>query len=192
VVIVSVAVGLMTVWGASALRGYARLFRANDPAPADAIVLLLGGMSGRPERAAELYRQGYAPRILIGESGTIGRSSLNESKDTRRILIEEGVPASAITILPPPVVTSTFMEAAAVRRYAETHPLRRIIVVTTAFHTRRGRWIFGKVLSGTGIDIRAAAARHPLFDESDWYRSDEGLVTYLNETIKTLYYWVAY
>jgi uncharacterized SAM-binding protein YcdF (DUF218 family) len=190
-VLVSV-VGLSVVLGPAILRGYARSFRVNDPAPADAIVLLLGGMADRPERVVELYRQGYAPRVLLGESGTIGGTTMSESRDTRRILIEEGVPAAAVTILPPPTVTSTFMEAQAVRRYAESHRLRRIIVVTTGFHTRRACWIFRKVLSGTDIEVRGAAAPHPLFDESNWFRSDEGLVTYLDETIKTLYYLVAY
>jgi uncharacterized SAM-binding protein YcdF (DUF218 family) len=185
-------VGVAAVFGPTALHGYARSFRVNDPAPSDAIVLLLGGLGDRPQRVAELYRQGYAPRILLGESGTIGRSTLSEARESRRILIEEGVPATAITILPPPVVTSTFMEAEAVRRFAESHRLRRIIVVTTDFHTRRACWIFRQVLSGTGIEVRGAASPHPLFSELNWYRSDEGLVTYLDETIKSLYYWIAY
>jgi uncharacterized SAM-binding protein YcdF (DUF218 family) len=186
------AVGLIVAFGPTVLSGYARSFRVDNPAPADAIVLLLGGIGERPERVAELYHQGYAPRILFGDSGLIGGSSLSESRETRRILIENGVPASAITILPPPVVTSTFMEAQAVLRYAEAHRLRRIIVVTTAFHTRRARWVFRHVFSGAGIDIRAAAAAHSLFHEGNWYRSDEGLVTYVDETIKSLYYWIAY
>jgi uncharacterized SAM-binding protein YcdF (DUF218 family) len=183
---------LAGLFGSSALRGIALLFRVNNPAPADAIVLLLGGYANRPDLAAELYHQGLAPRILMGQAIPIGNSLPDESRICKQILLDHGVPASAITILPPPVVTSTFMEAQAVRRYAETHPMRRIIVVTTSFHTRRGRWVFRKVLSGTGIDVRVAAQPHLLFDESNWYRSDEGLVSYVDEAIKTLYYWIAY
>src|SRR5579883_3195888 len=48
------------------LVGFAYLFRVDDPAPSDAIVLLLGGMNHRAEKAAELYRQKLAPTILMG------------------------------------------------------------------------------------------------------------------------------
>lgn len=184
--------GVAVLFLPAGLRAYAGWFRVDDPAPADAIVLLLGGESNRPERAAELFREGIAPVILLGDSGRFGKSQRSETGETVRILIAEGVPAEAIRVLPPPVVTSTFMEARAVRNYAVEHSLKRIVVVTTTFHTRRARWIFRRTLKGLPIDVRAAAARHPQFDESDWFHTDEGLVTYLDESIKTIYYWIVY
>ena len=54
--------------------------------------------------------------------------------------------------------------------------MKRITVVTTAFHTARARWIFRKVFRGQGIDVRMAAATDPAFDETNWYRHDESLL----------------
>lgn len=174
------------------LTGFARQFRVDDPAPSDALVLLLGGFDHRPEKVAELYRQGLAPRILMARSpkpktvfGT------NETEEAERVLIKAGIPREAILVLPQ-IGTSTREEAQYVREYAKAHPMRRITVVTTAFHTARARWIFQKTLDGMGIDVRMAATRHPVYDETDWYTRDEGLLTYFNETIKTLIYRVMY
>jgi uncharacterized SAM-binding protein YcdF (DUF218 family) len=108
-----------------------------------------------------------------------------------KTMTQRGVPRQAIQVLPDRV-TSTRDEAQRIRDLARSRPLRRITVVSTAFHTARVRWIFRKVLRGTGIDVRMAAAEHPLFHESNWYRSDEGLVLYFSEAIKTLYYWLVY
>ena len=174
------------------LTGFARLFRVDDPAPSDALVLLLGGSHHRPVKAAELYRQGLAPMILMGESTVNERVNLNESKLASELLIRHGVPAGAIHILPGGVVTSTREEAMRVRDYARDHPIRRVTLVTTAFHTARARWIFRRVLRGTGIEVRAAAVAHPEFDESSWYTRDEGLVHYFDEAFKTVYYRIAY
>ncbi|MDB5351833.1 MAG: hypothetical protein JWN86_3080 [Planctomycetota bacterium] len=173
------------------LAGFAGLFRVNDPAPSDAIVMLLGGPSERPPRAAELYRKGLAPLVLLGTSTEDPNARVNETNLAIADMVQLGVPRSAIHVMPGKV-TSTQHEAMKVAEFSAAHPLRRVTVITTSFHTARARWIFRKVLRGKGIDIRMAAARHPQFDERSWFRSDEGLVTYFAEAIKTLYYRLVY
>ncbi len=182
---------LLIVFRQPLLTGYARLFVVNDPAPSDAIVLLIGGADHRPEKAAQLYKEGMAPVILMGDTGISPSTGSGETKASLDMLLMFGVPARAIRILPGHV-SSTREEAMAVRQYVRTHPIERILLVTTAFHTRRTRWIFRKELDGLDIDIRTAAVRHPDWTEDTWYHTDEGLVTYVNETLKTLYYWVKY
>jgi uncharacterized SAM-binding protein YcdF (DUF218 family) len=174
------------------LVGFAYLFRVDDPpAPSDALVVLLGGMNHRPMKAAELYRRGLAPTVLLGTSAPIPFLDLSEAALNRQVLLRGGVPAGAIRMLPGEV-TSTRDEALRVRDYARSRGVRRITVVTTGFHTARARWIFRKVLRGSGVEVRLAAAADPRFDESNWYTNDEGLTTYVNETAKRVYYWLAY
>lgn len=173
------------------LAGFADLFRVDDPVPSDAIVVLLGGLGHRPERAAALYRDGLAPVVLVCTSGYDSGAHLDETTMYLKTMNKLGVPCQAIQVLPDRVA-STRDEAQRVRGLTRSRPLRRIIVVTTAFHTARARWIFRKVLRTTGTDVRMAAAEHPQFHESTWYRSDEGLVLYFSEAIKTLYYWIVY
>jgi uncharacterized SAM-binding protein YcdF (DUF218 family) len=173
------------------LTGYARLFRVDDPSPSDAIILLLGGSTHRPDKAAELYRQGLAPRILLGREPENPFFPDDRSARIKTYLQGLGVPGDAIEILPG-VVTSTRDEALRVREYLARHPARRLTVVTTAFHTRRARWIFRRVLADLNVDVRAAAATDPDFNESNWYRTEEGLILYINETIKSIYYYFNY
>lgn len=172
------------------LVGFARLFRVDNPAPSDAIVLLTGRWWNRPPRAAELYRQRLAPIILINATKPYPYPELCESALNRRVLLRAGVPEDRIVILPK-IVTSTRDEAIQVRDYARAHGVRRIIVVTTAFHTSRARWIFERVLRGTNVEVRAAAAEDPRYNEANWY-TNRGLVEYLQEAMKRLFYQLAY
>ena len=128
-----------------------------------------------------LYREGMAPVILVSASQPDPYPDLCESAMNRRALLRAGVPADRIVILPK-ISTSTREEALQVRDYIRTHGLRRIIVVTTAFHTSRARWIFEKVLQGMDVEVRAAAAEDPRFNESNWY-TNRGLLDYVQEAI---------
>ena len=180
------------------LVGYAYLFRVDNPAPSDALVLLLGGLERRPAKAAEMYRQGVASKVLmcVPPRREAAGDLLTAYRDK---LIREGVPADAIVVLPDPV-ESTRDEAQRVRRYVEalnesqspaspsaTAPIRRLTLVTTAFHTSRARWIFRRTL-GPEIDVRVAAAEDHRFNETNWYRGEDGLMSYFGETIRAVYY----
>jgi uncharacterized SAM-binding protein YcdF (DUF218 family) len=172
------------------LVGFASRFRVHDPAPSDALVVLLGQWTVRPASAAELYRRGLSPLILLGTDEAADPED-SETALTRTVLIRCGVPDQAIHVLPG-VIQSTQEEAIRVREYAHTHPLRRITVVTNAFHTARARWIFRKALRGMNIDVRMAAAPDLRFDESNWYTREIGRRSYVSELMKTIYYRLAY
>lgn len=173
------------------LTGFAGLFRVDDPAPSDAIVILIGGLRHRPAHAADLYKQGIAPVILIGTSTLRPNDLYNETKTAVEELERAGVPRPAIVIMPG-LVTSTRHEAEKAVGIASSRGWKRITVVTTAYHTSRARWIFRKLLKGQDIDIRMAAAEASEFNESNWYKSDEGLLSYLNELFKIAYYRIRY
>jgi uncharacterized SAM-binding protein YcdF (DUF218 family) len=173
-----------------ALTWFAYRFRIQDDlVQSDAIVVLLGSSVNRSAKAAELYQAGMAPVILIGQSETV---PYDETGSNRQILIQSGVGPGAIQILPGEVVESTHDEALRVCDYVRRHSIRRIIVVTTAFHTARARWIFRKTLRCSGVEVRMAPCKDPRFTEADWYETDEGIKEYLAETLKTLCYRFAY
>jgi uncharacterized SAM-binding protein YcdF (DUF218 family) len=113
---------------------------------------------------------------------------LDETAHTARVLEQQGVPRSAIVLIPD-TVTSTRDEASRLAAFVRDHPMRRVTVVTTAFHTRRARYAFRRALSPLNVDVRMAAAMEPGFSESNWYRRDEGMVAYFAEAIKLVYYW---
>jgi uncharacterized SAM-binding protein YcdF (DUF218 family) len=165
--------------------------------PADVIVLLNSEVNTRPFRASELYQQGLAPVIAIARSESTPTVDLglmpNDTDISVAVMEKQGVPADKIIVLPfPGGVTSTFDEASAVRQYVEAHQAYRIILVTSAFHTRRARWIFEKTLAGLPVSLEMAAVPYAGFDQTDWWKNETGLITLNNEYIKLFYYLFKY
>ena len=179
------------LWAPPLLQRYAMSFRVNDPQKSDAICILLGDFRVRPLRAAELYLRGYAPQVLIADFPEDMFYGSLESQLAQIITERAGVPSENLIRIRG-VVTSTEQEARFYRKYAQEHQLKSLLVVTSSFHTRRSRWIFEKVFAGSDIRLSFAAARQPYIDETNWHLSDEGLVTYFSETLKTLYYYMRY
>jgi uncharacterized SAM-binding protein YcdF (DUF218 family) len=183
---------------AQILTGMAGYLVVNDRLqPADAIVLLNSEVNTRPFRASELYKQGLAPVIVIARSEstpTVNLGLLPNDTDISVAVMEKlGVPADKIVVLPfPGGVTSTFDEAAAIRQYIQAQQANRIILVTSAFHTRRARWIFERTLAGLPVRLEMAAVSYAGFDQTNWWKNEAGLITLNNEYIKLLFYLFKY
>jgi hypothetical protein len=159
---------------------FARLFRVDQPAPSDALIVLNG-----PRRAAELYHRGLAPLVLLPVTDLLPFSDLNPAALSLRRLTRNGVPSNVVRFVPAEgSVTELRDIAQGVCNEVRARPLRRITVLVTAHRSARTFWIFRKALRGTGVEIRVAAADNMLFDESNWYMSDEGLVAYFVESVE--------
>ena len=80
--------------------------------------------------------------------------------------------------------TSTFDEAYDLRKFSEKEGFKRLILVTDAFHTRRAYHAFQTVFSGSGIRLEMSAARNDIYNELNWWTSDQGISAYVLESIK--------
>lgn len=165
--------------------------------PAEILFLLNGDFNTRPFYAAELYARGLAPRIVIAraEPSPAERLGLlpNETDISVAVLERQGVPPAAITVLPVPGgVTSTYDEAVVLRTYVEANDIHSLILVTSAFHTRRAGWIVRQALDGLDVTVQLAAARPPDYDETNWWQSEAGQINVNNEYIKLIYYLLKY
>ncbi|HTX92885.1 MAG TPA: YdcF family protein [Anaerolineales bacterium] len=170
---------------------------SDTPRAADIIFLLNGDYNTRPQRAAELYRQGLAPLIVIARSENTPAVDLglvpNDTDISVEVMQKLGVPPDKILVLAfPGGVTSTFDEASALHRYIQSHPVHTVLLVTSAFHTRRARWIFKRELAGTPIELKMVAVPYQGFDQTNWWKNETGLITLNNEYIKLIYYFVKY
>ncbi len=178
------------------LRGVANAWIVHDPlSKADAIVVLGGGMQTRPFEAARLYREGYAPRVLVAspESRPTDKIGLTvaDTEVTKRILSRQGVPDSAVAEFGDEV-SSTHEEALALGTWIRKTGAKKIIIVSDPFHTRRVRWLFNKELQPAGTEILTAAAPSLKYDVSNWWQTEQGLIEFQNELIKYAYYRVNY
>ena len=145
-----------------------------------------------------MIHEGLAQKVLVSqvkkhEAEEYGLVPDNTSLNVK-MLGEFGVPASSIVILKQGEgVTSTFEEALSVRHYLEQHTdQKKFILVTSAFHTRRARWIFRKSLDGLAVQIQVAPAPYGTFDVNNWWRDEDGLIYCFNEYVKLIYYWFKY
>src|SRR5262249_61839097 len=125
----------------------AALVVANDLQPSEAIFVLDGGTPVRELEAGTLYRLGYAPRVVVARGrdaiSVARRVSGEPSRQERavRVLRHVGVPDAAIVTLSQEV-DNTVQELAADFAFATKQGFRRVILVTSANHTRRVRVIW--------------------------------------------------
>jgi uncharacterized SAM-binding protein YcdF (DUF218 family) len=165
---------------------------------ADILFLLNGEESTRSFRAATLYHAGLAQNVVIASEESISRSTFCRKCTTARtsesFLREFGVPASSIVeVRTPGGVKSTFDEANVCFAYVRRLPaIRRIIVVTSEFHSRRARWIFRRVFSGSPVQIRVAATPNRRYSERTWWRRRDGQLGVSREYLKFAYYLCRY
>lgn len=125
------------------------------PSPADAILVLGGETPRRSAKAADLFKAGLAPRVVVSGGG--------DAPIIRRYLIQEGVPAGRIFI--EDRSTTTWENALFVTPLLRTWGARRVLLVTSWFHTRRAVATFRRAAG----DIRFS----PVPAEYSWaaYRS---------------------
>jgi uncharacterized SAM-binding protein YcdF (DUF218 family) len=175
------------------LRGFASALTVDDAvAPADFLYVLGGDVNTRPFHAAALFRRGFAPRVVVPRTEDRPASERgfypNDADVAVRILQHQGVPDSAIIMLRiPGGVTSTQDEGRVLRDYLQTHPAQKLIVVTSAYHTRRARWTLRRELEGLPVDLRMAAAPDDRFDAGNWWTREAGFLAYVSETFKFLH-----
>ena len=162
------------------------LVNAEQPEKADIAVVLAGdGYGHRITRAAELVRQDFVPRVLV--SGPPGNYGFNEAELAIPFIVKQGNPEK--WFIPFPVgADSTREEAQAIVPELKKRGVRKFLVVTSDYHTRRARRIFGRYASD--LDFRVVAARDEFFRADDWWRTRQGQKVFALEVMKTLADWM--
>jgi uncharacterized SAM-binding protein YcdF (DUF218 family) len=152
----------------------------DEPAAhADAIIVLSDDnfYADRATHAAELYRQGVAPVVVA--SGRRLRPSAGISELMEHDLVERGVPKDKI-IRYPHDADNTREEAEMIGKIAKANHWKNVVIVTSNYHTRRARYIFGKVFPA-GITVSIASARDGDFDPERWWEKRKSVKLFTRE-----------
>jgi uncharacterized SAM-binding protein YcdF (DUF218 family) len=189
-------VGLLVAAHAPLLRSVAAILIVEDALePAAAIVALGGQVPFRPIEAAELYRAGWAPRIVIVRGAQVEENRalrrlgivLPESWEIEReVLLRRGVPASAI-VVPEGEAEGTLEELAIVARAIEPEG-KPVILVTSKIHTRRTRMTWEHVTEGRSRPVVRIAPDDP-FEPHRWWRERRAALAVVREYLGLLNYW---
>jgi uncharacterized SAM-binding protein YcdF (DUF218 family) len=166
-------------------------------AQGDAIVVMSGSATyeERTQRAAELYTSGRANKIILTNDNEQSGWSVEEQRNipfhelASRALRRRGVPSDAIETLPEPV-TSTYDEARLVRGYAEAHGLRSLLIVTSAYHSRRVLWTMRQIFhnSSTKIGLELVPPGQQTPAPATWWLHYRGWQLVVGEHVKMIYY----
>jgi uncharacterized SAM-binding protein YcdF (DUF218 family) len=170
------------------------------PLPGDVIVVLGGGEPGRAAEAAELFKAGLAPRVLITTEASEeeyqeflrrGITLVRSHENYVRVLRGMGVPADSIIQSETPS-SSSIDEIRNIRELSEMNNWKSIIIVTSNYHTRRSRLAARYVLE-PDIRFSVIAARSGGLEPDSWWTRGDQARTFLIEFQKlvayTLYIW---
>ena len=151
----------------------------DEPRASDAILVLGDDYDADAAgRAAELFKAGWAPRIVA--SGGYMRPYATEADLTQRDLMDRGVPATGI-------VRYAYHTAGTREEFRElggflgSHGWKKILVVTANYRTRRIRYVLERSLP-EGYELRMVPARDRDYDPNDWWSHRASAKNFLRET----------
>lgn len=155
--------------GSLALVGFlaiASILTVNDAPLAKADVILVLGtaansdgtptpmLRSRIERGVALWKEGLAPKLLV-TGGAVANAQI-EAMSMARYAIAQGVPENAILV--EPKARSTRDNAKLAAALIEKSGIgKHVILVTSAYHTRRGR----ALLTQNGLEVQSVAVPYP-------------------------------
>ena len=177
-----ILVGLVYVARHPLLRLAGRVWIDDDAPQRSDVIVVLGGdnyEADRAARAAELFKAGWAPTVVA--SGRFLRSYASSADLTERDLTERGVPTQDIVQLTHRA-ENTSEEIEVIYRLAAQKYWKKILIVTSNYHTRRTKMICERLFP-VKMEVRVIAAPDADYDPDSWWRSRLGVKLFFHETI---------
>lgn len=165
------------------------------PRPSDAIIVLGSGTRKNDsnflppqaeQRIAEgalLYRQGYAPNLIVA-GGLSPVTNMVEADLMAPLATADGIPA--VAIIKEPGSHDTWENAANSLAIMETSGWKTALVVTSPYHTRRACHFFRK----QGADVRCIAAPYDLVPANSVYEKFMDNRSVIREYGAWIYAWL--
>lgn len=161
---------------------------------ASAIAILSGGMPSRALEGARIYRSGYAPEVWLTHStepaAALAKLSIpftGEEGYDKQILMQQGVPESAIHVIEPPIL-NTEDEVLAIGRNLQNTKEHKVIIVTSKVHTRRSKALWNRLSSKQGQAI-VRGVSDDSFNAARWWRSTTDALEVVREVLGLMNVW---
>jgi uncharacterized SAM-binding protein YcdF (DUF218 family) len=157
----------------------------------DLIVSLASHEWERLPEAARLATRYSTSRLVLTLPAAISELNCHDCSHRVARLVRMGIDARRITIVPL-VESGTYGEALAVHRFAGAEFGRKLLIVTSPYHTRRALATFRAVFRDSSAEIGVAPAPDSPADPRHWWRTpyDRWYVRY--EWLATVYYALRY
>jgi uncharacterized SAM-binding protein YcdF (DUF218 family) len=138
----------------------------NDPVQAEIGIVLGGGGGSRLRKGVELYDNGFVAELLLVD---LKAGSWNHI--VRNLCPDCDLQEKKITILSGS--TSTATDAQLAFAYCQNAEVRKALVVTDPYHTRRASLAFQQRFQGSGIEVRVISSNdygHLLSPRVQWWK----------------------
>jgi len=149
-----------------------------SPEQADVIIVLSGGR-GRVEKAAELYKDGYASYLLLSNSN----ESTSSAGDMRRTALALGIPEGVI--LTENAASSTYQNAEFTLPIMREHGFESAIIVSSDFHMRRVEFLFDRIYKKSNIELTYVGSSSG-YNAKRWWSDGKSRETTFNEYVKMI------
>lgn len=129
----------------------------------------------------QLYKSGLAPKIIISGCGGDQKAKVvvNAGVRERDILIDDKS-------------ESTYQNAVYSRDIVVAQNFKSAIIITSPYHMRRTKLVFGRVFKNTGVKLLYCSTKDSGFNVDGQCKSDIDRQIVRSEYIKLIYYWFRY
>lgn len=157
-------------------------------APADAIVAVSGGDTiARVDEAIRLFRQGWGDHLIFSGAAA-DKTGPSNALAMKKYATEMGIPATQISI--EEFSNTTAENAVNTSLFIQKNSIKKIILVTSAYHQRRASLEFSSRL-GDKVEI----VNHPVARDRQWtqywWLSFSGLWLAYGELVKIILFYLS-
>jgi uncharacterized SAM-binding protein YcdF (DUF218 family) len=187
--------GVMLFFAVLGFLNVGRWLVVEDPLEKTAAIAVLSGrMPSRALEAARLYRAGYAPEVWLtyanepaSELAKLSVPYQGEEHYEKLVLMQQGVPESAIRILEPSI-ENTADEIRTISQSMQARQAAAVIIVTSKVHTRRTRALWKKLSAPNGhAAVRGVSDDD--FDPAHWWRNTSDALDVVREVLGMFNVW---
>jgi DUF218 domain len=154
------------------------------PRPSDVILVLAGETDRRPQRALELLAQGYGRRVVLNVPTNAKLYEFTQI-DLAKKYIQDLPQAAQVSICPIDGL-STKGESKDAEKCLQREGAKRVLIVTSDFHTRRALDVFRRELPDHQYSV--AAARNDEVFGGRWWTHRQWAKTFVDEWLRLIWW----
>ncbi len=154
------------------------------PSPSDVILVLAGETDRRPQLALQLLAQGYGRRVVLDVPANAKLYEFTQV-DLARKYIQDLPQAASVTICPIDGL-STKEESKDAEKCLRREDAKRVLIVTSDFHTRRALAIFRREIPGHEYSV--AASRNDQEFGARWWTHRQWAKTFVDEWLRFIWW----
>jgi len=149
---------------------------------ADAIVVVSGD-NDRIKHAIDLYKQAYAPKLIL--SGAAKEGFTSNAKTMQLEASRSGIPNEVVVL--EEKANNTYENTLFTKEIVKSQGFKSLILVTSPYHQRRVYETFRSVFKGSDVTFQNSPSIYSSWKADSWWQSEEETHLTQEEIIKTLW-----